>query len=281
MRITIWRALGLFASTTALFATVLSTANAAPGGTPGPPEGKGEDEVTEVSNSLSVPTIVLGGELSNATCPGTGPKAVSELLVPSGDPASGFPIDSSAYYYVQGDSTWQAQCYTASLTRVNAAWGDNLTGPAKLTTRMMIRVELALYNAALWRPAMDGYTVVKLEPEALDRESAYGTLATQVQGQTYEATPTTFTAAEQRVYDAAAYFSIRYLDENRYIVPSGTPMSAEINASGAVVYGYNLRVSEAGKYAIFVKLPSVKVVGTDAGIYRDHVARLVINVTAK
>ena len=36
----------------------------------------------------------------------------------------------------------------------------------------------------------------------------------------------------------------------------GTPATAEINATGNVVYGYNLRVSTPGTYAITFAFPS-------------------------
>ena len=58
---------------------------------------------------------------------------------------------------------------------VTAEWGDNLSGDAKLKVGSPIRVELGLFDYT--GAPMQGYTVVKLEPAALDRESAYGTLA--------------------------------------------------------------------------------------------------------
>jgi hypothetical protein len=122
---------------------------------------------------------------------------------------------------------------------------------------------------------MDGYTVVKLEPDKLDRESAYGTLATLVDG-TYRATPTTFTAV--RVFDASATFSVKRVDTGEYVVPPGTNPTAEINATGSVVYGYNLRVSAAGAYEIMFVTPSVTIVGTDAGAYTATTATITINV---
>ena len=268
MKITLWRALGLFVSTSAMFATALAGASAA-----APPEG-GEGE--ETGNNLSVPTIMVNGSFTDVNCP-VGVTERSGLLTPSGDPTNGFEIDPTAYYYVQGTNIWQAQCYTAVATRVTGAWGDNLGGSADLSTKHPIRVELALYNAADWRPAMDGYVVEKLEPSLLDRNSAYGTLATG-NGQTYEATPTQFTYDQQRVYDGEAKFWIKYLRDGTYVVKKGTALPAEINATGNVVYGYNLRVSEPGSYAIRIRVPSVKVTGVDIGSFKDHVVRLVIKV---
>ena len=99
---------------------------------------------------------------------------------------------------------------------------------------------------------MDGYIVDKLEPDKLDRESAYGTPAAS--GETNAAAfPTSFPNAvkgEVRVYDPAATFSIQKVEGGAYVVPPGTPAKAEINAGGAVIYGYSLRVSAAGEYRV-------------------------------
>ena len=41
--------------------------------------------------------------------------------------------------------------------------------------------------------------------------------------------------------------------------------TAEINATGNVVYGYNLRVSTAGRYLITYTVPTALVTSADAG----------------
>ncbi len=41
--------------------------------------------------------------------------------------------------------------------------------------------------------------------------------------------------------------------------------TAEINATGRVVYGYNLRVTAAGVYTITFTFPNVTISGADAG----------------
>ncbi len=43
------------------------------------------------------------------------------------------------------------------------------------------------------------------------------------------------------------------------------PAGAEINATGRVVYGYNLRVMTAGEYVIEYTFPDVDIEATDAG----------------
>jgi hypothetical protein len=52
------------------------------------------------------------------------------------------------------------------------------------------------------------------------------------------------------VHDAGITFSVLNHDTVTYAVPPGTSPTAEINATGKVVYGYNLRVSAAGSYTI-------------------------------
>jgi len=128
-------------------------------------------------------------------------------------------------------------------------------------------------------PSMEGYNVVKLDPNALDRESAYGTLATGSTATGFTATPTTFTDGQQRVYDAGVTFSIENDATGAYVVAPGTKASAEINATGNVVYGYNLRVSSAGTYTITYDVPTVTLTGTDAGTVSTHTVSLPITVT--
>ncbi|MBI1376173.1 MAG: hypothetical protein GC157_01605 [Frankiales bacterium] len=277
MRTSLARAIGVVASTTALLAVSLTAAVAAQGPPPGAGQGRGGGHgggETTLTNNLSVPTVMVGGGFTNVNCPAGTPAA---LVTPSGDPRTGYPIDPLAFYYVQGLNTWTAQCYTATTASATAAWGDNLTGDAALKTNSPIRVELGLFNSDASAAAMDGYTVVKLDPNALDRESAYGTLATA--GTTgYSATPTTFAAAAQRVYDGGATFSIKNDATGAYVVPVGTAATAEINATGAVVYGYNLRVTTVGDYTITFTIPTVSITGTDAGSFATHSVSLTITV---
>jgi hypothetical protein len=47
----------------------------------------------------------------------------------------------------------------------------------------------------------------------------------------------------------------------------GSNPTAEINATGRVVYGYNLRVTAAGQYEITFVIPSVDITGVDVGTY--------------
>ncbi len=276
MRKSLWRGVGLFVGTAALLATAMTGASAAPG-QHGPPSGKGHGGgETTATNNLSVPTVMVSGGFTGVSCPADTPGA---LVAPTGSPYTGYPIDPAAYYYVQGLNTWQAQCYTATAASATAAWGDNLTGDAALKTGSPIRVELGLFNSATAAQTMDGYTVVKLNPDALDRESPYGTLATGSTTAGFSASPTTFDVAAQRVYDGGATFSIQNDATGAYVVPEGTKATAEINATGSVVYGYNLRVTSAGSYTITFTIPTVSVTGTDAGTFTTHSVTLTIDVS--
>ncbi len=239
------------------------------GGGAGGQHGGGE---TTTANNLSVPTVFVPGTGAFAVTCGSGTPGA--LVMPSGAPLSGYPIDPGASYYVQGVNTWQAQCETApaGTVDVTAAWGDNLTGGAALTTHHPIRVEIGLSTTG---PAMNGFEVLKLDTDALDREAAYGTPAVASPTGGFVGQPTTF--ASPQVWDAAATLSITD-DASGQAVFSG-PAPAEINATGKVVYGYNLSVSSPGDYTIDFTAPSVAITGADAGNASGHTASLTIGVT--
>jgi hypothetical protein len=213
------------------------------------------------TNNLSRPTIVFtGGGLTNVTC---GTAGVWSPLVPATEPPdvmTGFSVNPAAYWFVQGVHKWQAPCMTwvtaDGLVPVTGAWGDNLTGDAKLKVGSPIRVELVMsYDSTA---TVDGYVVEKLQTELLDRESKYGTLATDDAG-TWVATPSPFVPG---VYDHKAWLRIEQVGGTWvYDQPTG----AEINAKGIVVYGYNLRVPAAGRYLITYTVPSVDFNGADVG----------------
>ena len=276
------RLVGALVTVVAGLALLAPAASFAQGGPPpgrGGGGGGGGGGETTVANNLSVPTIMVGGGFTGVTCPLDTPSA---LVTPTGTPQSGYPINPAAFYYVQGVNTWQAQCYTAATASVTGAWGDNLTGDAKLSVGAPIRVELGLTNSSTaTEPLLNGYSVVKLDPNALDRESAYGTLATPNGSGGFTATPTSFTPGQWRVFAAAATFSIQNVGTGAYVVQPGTPATAEINATGNVVYGYNLRVSTAGTYRITFTMPAaVSFTGADAGTASGNTASLNITVTS-
>jgi hypothetical protein len=81
-----------------------------------------------------------------------------------------------------------------------------------------------------------------------------------------------------RVFDAGATFSVRNVGTGEYVVPLGTNPTAEINATGRVVYGYNLRVGTPGVYEIQFAIPSVTIMDVDVGDYTDHTVYLQVTV---
>ena len=167
------------------------------------------------------------------------------------------------YYYKQRDAKWQAPCYKATPpgVQVLGAWGDNLIGDARLKVGSPIRVELVLWDSSGVSDGQLGYKVIKLEPSELDRLSDYGHLAAGTDG-LWSATPMALGAI---VHDPAATLKIER-------VVGGTPVppavyngvaGGEINATGKIVYGYNLRVTTAGTYRITYKLPNVQLSGCE------------------
>ena len=235
---------------------------------------------TEATNNLSVPAILVGSTNPfGLTCPSDAP---SVLVTPTGTPSTGY--DVPGYYYVQGLNTWRAQCLAGATGQTaTAAWGDNLTG-APLKAGTPIRVEISLDNDTTL--TMQGYDVIKLQ-NLLDRESAYGTLATGSTETGFTATPSTFPLTKTvigedgtpttvtiniRVFDSLATFSIQNLATGSYVVSPGTAATAEINSTGAIVYGYNwgsgkgkAATAVAGTYRITFTFPQIQLTGTDAG----------------
>lgn len=249
---------------------------AAKGGIPGPPGG-GEETAAQ---NLSVPTIMVGTAVGGLLC---GTDAPSDLVPPTGDPLTGFEVPG--YYYVQKVHTWQAQCFYAGAASVFGNWGDNLEGDAKLKVGSPIRVEIVLTNMDAYADltTLQGYTVIKLEPSLLDRESAYGHEALGSPETGFADNPTDFGQASWLAHDSGITFSVQNLNTGAYAVPPGTNPTAEINATGKVVYGYNLRVGVAGPYRItFTSTPLVMFTGQDAvngGLLDANNAYIDINVT--
>lgn len=223
--------------------------------------GGGKPGGETAAQNLSVPTIMVGGSAGGLLC-GT-PDAPSALVPPTGDPLTGYEVPG--YYYVQKVHAWQAQCFNDVEALVFGNWGDNLEGDAKLKVGSPIRVEIVLTNMATYADStsLQGYTVIKLEPSKLDRESAYGHTASASTADSDM--PVSYGSATWLVHDAGITFSVLNTATGVYAVPPGTSPTAEINATGKVVYGYNLRVGVAGPYRIqFTSSPLVQFTGQDA-----------------
>lgn len=244
----------------------------------GPPPGKGKPP-TEATNNLSVPAIMIAGTAGNLPA-GCGSGDWGDYLAPGGDdPLSGYSIDPSAYYFVQKVHEWQAQCRTEEAggsIQVYGEWGDNLGGDAKLKAGSPIRVELVLKEDS--GQLAYGFTVLKLEPEKLDRLSAYGTLATEAGAGEYEASAEQMTPV---VHDGGARLLVTAVDPENDFELFIDPMAPEINATGKVVYGYNLRVPAPGQYVITFDMPNVTFNGCDVAdtcAAGGQIATMTINV---
>lgn len=271
-----------------------AVAMAAPGGSKGPPSDNGNKPTSEVSNNLSVPAILAGaGSKFAINCPaGT----FSDLVPPTKDPVlypeecappkdeGGLICVDAGYYYVQRDAVWQAPCMTESQPgiAVSGKWGDNLAGgSASLKVGSPIRVEFLLLDASGTSGGKAGYFVIKLEPSELDRESDYGHLA----GGTPETvfTPIEYTVSDTFpgiVFDPSATLRIERLDNGVPVSPAvyNGIASGEINATGKIVYGYNLKVQVAGTYRITYSFPRVTLGACNAGTCSVHDAVLEILV---
>ena len=240
--------------------------------------GGGNKPPTEAGFSLSVPAIMAGrvGDFA-LTCPAEW----TTLTVPSKAPVyynaacaetqDGTVCVDAGYYFVQRDAAWQAPCKVVTSVNAIGAWGDNLAGDAMLKVGSPIRVELVLWAPPDAVEGKQGYKVIKLEPAELDRVSDYGHLAAGSQG-AFSATPTDLGAI---VHDPAATLKIERV--GGAVVFEGVA-GGEINATGKIVYGYNLRVSEAGTYRITYTLPNVSLTGCDAGSCTGNTASLDIVV---
>jgi hypothetical protein len=274
----------------AIWLTMLASAVAlaAPGGVKGPPDGKGGKPTSEATNNLSVPAIMAGSAGAFAiNCSATG---FTLLTLPDKNPVY-YPEScatsqdgeqacvDAGYYYKQRDAKWQAPCFIAAGTgiAVRGAWGDNLAGDAKLKVGSPIRVELVLWDAANVALGQQGYEVIKLEPTELDRVSDYGHLAGGVEGAWIPVAKDLGAI----VHDPGATLRIEQLDAN------GDPVSpavfngtagGEINATGKIVYGYNLRVTSAGKYRVTYTIPKGNFTECDAGTCVGTTAILDIDV---
>lgn len=219
----------------------------------GGPPGGGEETA---GFNLSVPAVFVGSDPYGLTCSTTG--APVEPIAPTGTPLTGYFVPG--YYFVQGVHQWQAECFEGATSEVAAAnWGDNLAGDAKLKVGKPIRVEIGLDAGAR---DMTGWTVIKLE-DTLDRLSAYGTEAVQDEGGQWVSQPN-LAFPETRVWTEGTWLRV-YPAGHPELAVVDQAASAEINATGRVVYGYNLRVADIGLYTLEYTFPDVEVTSVNHG----------------
>lgn len=176
-------------------------------------------EEDALGNNLSVPLVVI----PSAT-PGDLPTlrggACGAPIAPTGPKSSMYP----AYWLQKTEATWQAQCVVAARGDVVVNWGDNLISRPVLSAKQPIRVEVALEHT----PAspMTGYVVDNLTPDVEDRLATYGT----------KGAPIPFTTV--RAFDSGARLRIERTDGPGGVIYDGV-MSAEVNSTGSIVYGFN------------------------------------------
>ena len=276
------------------------------GGGGGPPDGGGGGggggggkPSTEATNNLSVPAIMAGGmgafsalSCGDATTVPAGtftaleppdpnePVAYPESCATSKDGVQ--TCVAAGNYYVQRDVKWQAPCLKVAFADAIGAWGDNLGGDASLKVGSPIRVELVLWDGVnLATEAQLGYKVIKLEPAELDRVSDYGHLAADNAG-VWSPTAMDLGAI---VHDPSARLKIEKLSEEGGAPVSviyDEPAGGEINATGKIVYGYGLRVTEAGFYRLTYSFTNVNILDCeeDAAVCEGPTASLDIEVAA-
>lgn len=208
-------------------------------------------EEDTLGNNLSVPLVVvptaspddlpaLRGGACGASVGATGPKS------------SQYP----GYYLQKTEALWQAECSVAATANVTANWGDNLTSRPVISARQPVRVEVALEQT----PAspMSGFVVDNLTPDLEDRYATYGTMGVT----------TPFSTV--RVFDSGATLRIERVDGPGGVIYEGD-IPAEVNSTGAVVYGYNWGVkgktSRAlpGTYLVTFMSNNTNITAVDAG----------------
>jgi len=236
--------------------------------------GQGNKPPTEVGNNLSVPAIMAGGmgAFGALSCGEDG--EFTPLVLPDKDPVfysyseaqtnDGLVTRDAGHFYVQRVAKWQAPCLEVAPgmpVYAMGAWGDNLAGSASLKVGSPIRVELVLWDAAnLANESQLGYEVIKLELTELDRLSDYGHRAGGQEGG--------WDPVEQDlgaiVHDPSARLKIEKIE-------SGLPVrtvydelaGGEINATGKIIYGYGLRVTEPGTYRLTYSFNNVVITGCE------------------
>ncbi len=134
-------------------------------------------------------------------------------------------------YWLQGTAaTWSSYCTTASAATVTAQWGSNLTDAPSVHANKPVRVEIGLLDMAATGAPYQGYAITNLTPNLPDQSATYGTDGT------------TFLSgidggAQTRVWGPGATLTIT--DTSTSSTVYSGPISAEINSTGAVVYGFN------------------------------------------
>lgn len=238
-----------------------STTVVVTGRPPTPTEGLG--------NNLSVPVVFSEGlgvtglpvtvdGVPNYPNTGLRPAATENLVV------GGLPYfyagnvsdcrwpDGQAAYCQKGLNAWQAEWLDGTATgmqHASATWGDNIINQS-LQTSAPVRVEVSLND--LTSGPLTGFNM----------QVVSGSRTTEVQG-----TNNTTSAMTPTIFSVTPHLVVSKLDtsggvtvgapivDKRVVDAIGTEegpgnFNAEVNVSGKIVYGYNLRVTEAGWYRV-------------------------------
>lgn len=244
----------------ALFATPAVAAK-------GPPAGRGETET--LGNNLSVPAIFVPTSTTTGA-PALRVPCAAAPQAPIGAQSGQFP----GYWLQKSEATWSATCAEQASAAVSAQWGANLTDAPSVATGKPIRVEVSLLDKLA---AGTGYVITNLTPELEDRLATYGTDGTTFQAGVNGAPFT-------RVWGPGATLTITNTSTH---VSSTYPLTAEINSSGAAVYGYNWgsqgskNTPAAGTYLLTFSIgAAVAITGVEAGALRSPVFDTVTNTSS-
>jgi hypothetical protein len=146
---------------------------------------------------------------------------------------------------------------------VTAQWGSNLTDAPSIHADQPVRIEVGLLDMAANDAPYQGYAITNLTPTLDDRYATHGTDGTSLMIGINGGTQT-------RVWGPGTTLSITDTSTNTSVY-SG-PISAEINSTGAVVYGFNWgggntgTTDPAGTYQItFTIDPSVTIDAVTTG----------------
>ncbi|MGC8481627.1 MAG: hypothetical protein ACP5PJ_08770 [Acidimicrobiales bacterium] len=160
-------------------------------------------------------------------------------------------------------ATWSAYCTDAASATVTAQWGSNLTDAPTIHANQPVRIEVGLLDMSASGSPYQGYAITNLTPNLDDRYATHGTDGTTFQSGVNGGTQT-------RVWGPGTTLTITNTSTNTSVY-SGA-ISAEINSTGAVAYGFNWgggntgTTDPAGTYQItFTINPAVTINAATSG----------------
>ncbi len=229
----------------ALALTAVPAFAAGPGGAPGAGGGRGGGNETTLGNNLSVPAYFVP---NTSGAPALRVACANSPQAPQGPQSTIY----TGYWLQKTEATWSAYCADKMTDNVTAQWGANLTDAPSIAAGKPVRVEVSLLDPAA--PGLLGYTVIKLNDDP-DRVAPYGT-----NGTTFNTVADPNAGQVTRVWTPGATLKIEQLVNGSYTTIYDQPITAEINSTGAVVYGYNWgsmgKAPSAGAYRLTFSVPT-------------------------